>query len=58
MKSGQPNYPVFCVWCEAKGIRTVISHSPVQGSHGICPDCREQMNKDADEFKKEMEDSQ
>ena len=36
-------YPVYCSWCEKKGIKTVVNWIEVPGSSGICRACHEQM---------------
>gem|GEM_PF-3808907 len=34
----QHQYPVICAWC-----KQIIRYSTVQGSHGICEDCKNKM---------------
>ena len=36
-------YPVYCSWCEKKGIKTVVNWTEVPGSSGICVPCNEDM---------------
>ena len=36
-------YPVYCSWCEKKGIKTVVNWSEAEGSSGICGACHEDM---------------
>ena len=36
-------YPVYCSWCEKKGIKTVVNWSAAEGSSGICGACHEDM---------------
>jgi len=36
-------YPVYCAWCEKKGIETVVSWSAAKGSSGICTACAEKV---------------
>ena len=36
-------YPVYCAWCQAKGRETVVNMAAAPNSHGICPECREEM---------------
>ena len=39
-------YPVYCSWCEKKGIKTVVNWIEVPGSHGICGACHADMMRD------------
>ena len=39
-------YPVYCSWCEKKGIKTIVNWSAVEGSSGICAACREDMMRE------------
>ena len=35
-----PNkYPVYCAWCEKKGIKTIVNWTEVPKSSGICRAC-------------------
>jgi len=36
-------YPVYCAWCEKKGVRTVVNWKEVEGSSGICTACAEKV---------------
>ena len=36
-------YPVYCSWCEKKGIKTVVNWKEVEGSSGICGACHADM---------------
>jgi len=39
-------YPVYCSWCEKKGIKTIVNWIAVPGSSGICAACQDQMMRD------------
>jgi len=36
-------YPVYCAWCEKKGVRTIVNWKEVEGSSGICMACAEKV---------------
>jgi len=39
-------YPVYCSWCEKKGVKTVVNWIEAPGSHGICDACHADMMRD------------
>ena len=41
-------YPVLCSWCLKRGQRTIIEYTTVEDSHGICPECYQQVMEEID----------
>lgn len=40
-------YEVLCPWCQAKGRRTRVGWSTVEGSSGICDECLGDLREEA-----------
>ena len=44
----EKKYPVYCAWCEEKGIQNTVSWSSVPFSHGICKSCFNELRKETE----------
>jgi len=40
-------HPVYCAWCQAEGISTIVNWSTIEGSHGVCPFHKKQVVREA-----------
>jgi len=41
-------HPVYCAWCQAEGIKTIVGWSTIEGSHGVCKYHFKQVLREAD----------